>query len=63
MTEPERVALSQVTEAAFDGVLRALEARRLTPEAWPGPILVGIIAWPELTNLAQRGVQGLTGEE
>lgn len=42
-----------VTEAAFNGVLRELEARQLTPERFPGPILVGIIAWPELSQSEQ----------
>lgn len=62
MVEPQRVALDQVTEAAFSGVLRALEARNLKPEQFPGPILVGVIAWPELTSAAQQARQGLTGE-
>jgi hypothetical protein len=42
------VALEEVTQAAFSGVLRALETRKIPIEKWPGPILVGIIAWPEL---------------
>ncbi len=46
--EVSRVALQHVTEAAFNGVLRALEARKLPIERFPGPILVGIIAWPAL---------------
>jgi hypothetical protein len=41
-------ALEEVTNAAFNGVLRALEARKLPFERFPGPILIGIIAWPEL---------------
>jgi hypothetical protein len=56
--EPSRVALEEVTHAAFAGVLRALEARKIPPERFPGPILVGIIAWPELSqlpNIAQPG--------
>jgi len=51
MTEPpggSQDALEQVTHAAFNGVLRALEARKLPIEKFPGPILIGIIAWPEL---------------
>jgi hypothetical protein len=43
-----RIALEEVTQAAFNGVLRALEARKIPIERFPGPILVGIIAWPEL---------------
>jgi hypothetical protein len=42
------LALEEVTQAAFNGVLRALETRKIPIEKWPGPILVGIIAWPEL---------------
>lgn len=64
MSEPERsrVALDEVTEAAFSGVLRALEARQLAPERFPGPILVGIIAWPELSQSEQiRGSLGSRG--
>jgi hypothetical protein len=48
MAEPQSIALEQVTEAAFNGVLRALEARKLPIQKFPGPILIGIIAWPEL---------------
>jgi len=51
MRQPDdvsRIALEEVTNAAFNGVLRALEARKLPLERFPGPILVGIIAWPEL---------------
>jgi hypothetical protein len=43
-----QIALEEVTQAAFNGVLRALEARKLPLERFPGPILIGIIAWPEL---------------
>ena len=51
MRQPDdvsRIALEEVTNAAFNGVLRALEARKLPLERFPGPILVGIMAWPEL---------------
>jgi hypothetical protein len=64
MSDPERprVALDEVTEAAFGGVLRALEARNIAPERFPGPILVGIIAWPELSQSEQiRGSLGSKG--
>ena len=53
------VALEEVTEAAFNGVLKALERRDLTIDMFPGPIIVGIIAWPDLRNVAGQ-VQGLT---
>lgn len=46
--QASNVALEEVTQAAFNGVLRALEARKIPIEKWPGPILIGIIAWPEL---------------
>jgi len=62
MTEPQRVSLEEVTSAAFSGVLRALEARSLKPDQFPGPILVGIIAWPELTNAAQQAARGISNE-
>jgi hypothetical protein len=45
---PSNDALEEVTHAAFNGVLRALEARKLPINRFPGPILIGIIAWPEL---------------
>jgi hypothetical protein len=51
--EPARISLDDVTEAAFSGVLRALEARKISPEKFPGPILVGIIAWPELSRMGK----------
>lgn len=44
-------ALEEVTEAAFNGVLRALERRQLELREFPGPILIGIIAWPDLRKL------------
>jgi hypothetical protein len=50
MTEPRgpaHDALEEVTHAAFNGVFRALEARNL-PFAQFGPILIGIIYWPEM---------------
>jgi hypothetical protein len=51
-----RVRLDELTHAAFSGVLRAMEERQLEPKKWPGPILVGIIAWPELGSLQQPEV-------
>lgn len=63
MSEPERprVGIEELTEAAFSGVLRALEARQLRPELFPGPIIVGIIAWPELGK-AENIQEGFPGE-
>ena len=43
-------ALEEVTQAAFNGVLLALERRKIKVAEFPGPILIGIIAWPELRN-------------
>jgi hypothetical protein len=48
VSEASQIALEEVTQAAFNGVLRALEARKLDLRRFPGPILIGIIAWPEL---------------
>jgi hypothetical protein len=59
-------ALEEVTNAAFNGVLRALEARKLPIEQFPGPILIGIIAWPELRQgglFRQVGEEGQAGAE
>ena len=58
MAEP--AALEEVTNAAFNGVLRALEARKLPINKWPGPIIIGIVAWPELP---QGGVFRTGAEE
>lgn len=46
--QPVRISVDELTAATFSGVLRALEERRLPPTKWPGPILAGIIWWPEL---------------
>ena len=54
-----RVAVEELTQAAFSGVLAALKANDLRPEVFPGPILVGIIAWPELSQFGGRVVGGL----
>jgi hypothetical protein len=56
MSDAERapsIALEEVTNAAFNGVLRALEVRKLPLEKFPGPIIVGIVAWPDMQNLQQ----------
>jgi hypothetical protein len=51
-----RVSVEQLTEAAFSGVLAALRSNEVDPIRFPGPILVGIIAWPELSQFrAQAG--------
>jgi hypothetical protein len=47
-----RISVDQLTEAAFSGVIAALKANDFEVGQWPGPILVGIIAWPELGQLA-----------
>lgn len=46
--ESSKTALEDITQAAFNGILRALEARKIPIERFPGPIIVGIIAWPEM---------------
>lgn len=55
------LALEEVTQAAFNGVLRVLETRKLPIEKWPGPIIVGIIAWPELQQGEVFRQAGKTG--
>ena len=52
--ESGSAALEEVTRAAFSGLLRAVEARKLTLDQFPGPIVTGIIAWPELSQQAAR---------
>jgi hypothetical protein len=47
-----RISVDQLTEAAFSGVIAALKANDLEIGRWPGPILVGIIAWPEMGQMA-----------
>lgn len=47
----QRISVDQLTEAAFSGVIAALRANDFEIDKWPGPILVGIIAWPELGQL------------
>ena len=37
----DTISVEQLTQAAFAGVLAALEAREIRPERFPGPILVG----------------------
>jgi hypothetical protein len=59
--ERQSVEVDALTEAAFSGVLRALEARQIRPELFPGPILVGIIAWPELSQFGGRLAGGVAG--
>jgi hypothetical protein len=61
MTDAERapsIALEEVTNAAFNGVLRALEVRKLPLDKFPGPIIVGIIAWPEMKQAQFERVEG-----
>lgn len=50
MTEPQRIAAADLTQAAFSGVLAALKEHDLDMRQFPGPILCGIIAWPELSQ-------------
>lgn len=55
--EPSRSALEEVTAAAFNGVLLALERRQISIEHFPGPIIVGIVAWPELAQSVEARQQ------
>ena len=58
-----RIAVDELTEAAFSGVLAALRANKLEPGKFPGPILVGIIAWPELGQFGGQVGAGLKSGE
>ncbi len=42
-----RIQLDEFTQLAFESVLRASELRRLPANKFPGPIIFGIIWWPE----------------
>lgn len=57
MVEPgSRISAAELTQAAFSGVLAALKEHEIEPQRFPGPILAGIIAWPELSQFrAQVG--------
>jgi hypothetical protein len=59
----KRIAVDQLTQAAFSGVLAALEERKLAPARFPGPILVGIIAWPELSQFRDQAGRDIPASE
>jgi hypothetical protein len=42
-----QIQLDEFTQLAFESVLRASEGRKLPPSKLPGPIIFGIIWWPE----------------
>jgi hypothetical protein len=48
-SRPGSISVDDFTEATFKAVLRAAEARKVDPELrFPqGPILYGIVWWPE----------------
>lgn len=55
MSEPGReITASELTKAAFSGVIAALKEQDFELEKFPGPILAGIIAWPELSQFRER---------
>jgi hypothetical protein len=47
MADQKGINLEEFTQLAFESVLRAGEARKLPPGKFPGPIIFGIIWWPE----------------
>ena len=68
--EASRITVDEFTEATFKAVLRAMEARKPFDREqgiFPGPILYGIIWWPEGgpfgpgTVLASPGQPGREG--
>lgn len=42
-----RIELQDFTQVAFEAVLRASEVKKLPPNKIPGPIIFGIIWWPD----------------
>jgi hypothetical protein len=56
-----RIAVDQLTEAAFSGVLAALKKNDVPASKFPGPILVGIIAWPELSQFREQAGGNIPG--
>jgi len=54
-----RVSVDELTRAAFGGVLAALKEHEFRPQQFPGPILVGIIAWPELSRFGGAAAGGI----
>ncbi|MHA3700628.1 hypothetical protein ACXR2U_00455 [Jatrophihabitans sp. YIM 134969] len=62
MSEPGReITAAELTKAAFSGVLAALKEQDFALEKFPGPILAGIIAWPELSQF-REGAAGSVRE-
>lgn len=62
MTDPgpvARISAAELTQAAFSGVLAALKEHEIDPKLFPGPILAGIIAWPELSQFRAQAEQGV----
>jgi hypothetical protein len=46
-TRATRIPLDEFTQLAFESVIRASELRKLPPNRFPGPIIFGIIWWPQ----------------
>ena len=42
-----RISLDEFTQLTFQSVLRASELHKLPPNRFPGPIIFGIIWWPQ----------------
>ena len=51
----------RIDAAAFSGVIAALKENNTELREFPGPILCGIIAWPELSQ--QREILGSAVEQ
>jgi hypothetical protein len=61
MSEPgSQISAADLTKAAFSGVLAALKEQDFELNQFPGPIIAGIIAWPELTQLRGVAAQSVT---
>jgi hypothetical protein len=55
-----QIQLDEFTQLAFEAVLRATDARKLPPTKFPGPIIFGIIWWPEGVPSPGAGIGGPT---
>lgn len=61
MSEPgSQISAADLTKAAFSGVIAALREQDFELERFPGPILAGIIAWPELSQFRNIAAQSIT---
>ena len=51
-----RIELQDFTQLAFEAVVRASEAKKLPPSRIRGPIIFGIIWWPDGIPVPEAGI-------